>query len=221
MPYSAKKLNNYIAPIQMNNKAAELLSLGRCQEARAILKKALRLTKLVTLELSSQSPRQTTCYHRSLQFCFTSCIPMDFGSELFVFQRAIMIIEPKEGLTLTFGQMHAKDLACAIIFNVSLSLHAESPTSSIFLDKALNGYRIALQMRKHKGHSNSLMMDLGLLNNIAYILVETSHYESARPYFRTIAHILQHHKSYDIDAKELEGFTNGALWRSPSCAGAA
>jgi hypothetical protein len=203
---------NYLLPIRLNNQGAELLSQGKIKEARVILIKALNLTKLITIEhrkIPHRNERPT------IEYVWLSRMPLDTPPDTFVYQRPIQILEKKE---LAESKSLAADFTSAIVFNVSLGFHAQGLTSSRFLKKALHGYEISLELRKHRRRAPNRVLDLALLNNIAHVHVELSEYSSAKPYFQNVAYLLKHQNKKEMDAIELDGFTMGALWRQPSCA---
>ncbi|KAI2504771.1 hypothetical protein MHU86_9707 [Fragilaria crotonensis] len=135
-----------------------------------------------------------------------------------MFKRPIQMLEKME---LEDCKALAGDIASAIIFNVSLGFHIQALKDSQHLKTALNGYEIALGLRKQRKRSASKLLDLGLLNNIAEIHLERSAYESAVPYFANVAYLLKHQDNTDLDVDDLDGFTTGALWQVPTCAGVA
>jgi hypothetical protein len=204
---------NYLVPIRLNNKGAELLSRGKIKEARVFIVKAMHLTKLITLSLLKLPQRNETSV--TVEYHFLSRIPLNVAPESFIFQRPVQIVERKE---LGESKSLAVDFSTAFIFNLSLSFHIQGLKSSNLFKKALYGYECALDVRKIRKRTSSRLFDLGLLNNIGHIHLEMSNYESAKPFFNNIAHLLKHHNQDDMDAIELEGFTMGALWRIPSCA---
>ena len=206
----------YLVPIRINNKGAELLSLGKIQESRVLFVRALKFTKMITIALQKFPPRSCRC--ERLEYHFLTPMPTELDSEAFMFKRPIQMLERME---LEDCKALAGDIASAIIFNVSLGFHTQGLKDSPHLQTALNGYEIALGLRKRRKLSASKLLDLGLLNNIAEVHLEKSAYESAVPYFANVAYLLKHQDNTDLDEDDLDGFTTGALWRVPTCAGVA
>lgn len=208
--------SGYLVPIRINNKGAELLSQGKIQESRMLLIRALKFTKMITVALQKRPPRRTKS--TTLEYHFLTPMPTEIDSEAFMFKRPVQILEKME---LEDCKAMAGDIASAIIFNVSLGFHSQGLRDSQHLKKALSGYEIALDLRKQRRRSVSKLLDLGLLNNIAEVHLERSAYESAVPYFANMAYLLKHQDNSDLGEDELDGFTTGALWGVPTCAGVA
>ena len=211
----AAKNAGYLLPIRLNNKGAELLSQGKLLESRVLFIKALTCTKIITIALQKHPPRITKPVR--MEYHFLTTIPTCIDSEAFMFKRPIQILEKKE---LEHCKAMAGDIASAVIFNVSLGFHCQGLQESQHLTKAINGYEIALNLRKHKKRAVSKLFDLGLLNNIAEVHLERSAYESAVPYFANMAYLLKQQDNVEllVDQAELDGFTTGAIWRVPMCA---
>ncbi len=212
----AASSSGYLVPIRINNKGAELLSQGNIQESRVLLIRALKYTKMITVALQKHPPRKTKVV--TLEYHFLAPMPTEIDSETFMFKRPVQLLEKME---LEDCKAMAGDIASAIIFNVSLGFHSQGLRDSQHLKKALSGYEIALDLRKQRRRSVSKLLDLGLLNNIAEVHLERSAYESAVPYFANMAYLLKHQDNTDLGVDELDGFTMGALWGVPTCAGVA
>jgi hypothetical protein len=212
----AANSSGYLVPIRINNKGAELLSQGKIQESRVLLIRALKYTKMITVALQKRAPRRTKLV--TLEYHFLTPMLTEIDSEAFMFKRPVQILEKME---LEDCKAMAGDIASAIIFNVSLGFHSQGLRDSQHLKKALSGYEIALDLRKQRRRSVSKLLDLGLLNNIAEVHLERSEFESAVPYFANMAYLLKHQDNTDLGEDELDGFTTGALWGVPTCAGVA
>ena len=209
----APKKSGYVLPIRLNNKGAELLSQGKIHESRVLFIKALSYTKIATVAFQKHPPRVKTSVR--LEYHFLTPMSIEIDSEAFVFKRPVQMLEKKE---LEDCKAMAGDIASAIVFNVSLGFHFQGLQESQYLTKAMDGYKIALDLRKHRNRTVSKLLDLGLLNNIAEVHLERCAYESAAPYFANIAYVLKEQDNDELDKAELDGFTAGALWRVPMCA---
>jgi tetratricopeptide (TPR) repeat protein len=209
---------NYLIPIRLNNKGAELLSQGKVKEGRQMIAKALNLTKLITIENRKKFTKEDLRKEArpNVEYIWLDRIGVPVRPHTFIYRRPIRIIENAD-----FAQCRglAAHFTTAIVFNVSLAFHIEGQQCSRLLQKALHGYQIALDLRKHKRRrKNTLLLDMALLNNMANIYQEQSDYKEARRYFCNLAVLMKLQNKDELDSVDVDGFTDSALWRQPSCA---
>ena len=225
---------NYLVSIRLNNNGAELLAQGKIAEGRAVLIKALKQTKLITMQLYGREgsfrkeKKCVSCGSKTfVSFHWLKRIDDQVPSSdesCTVFQRPIQIMEYHDIATMSF----VNDISCAIIFNLSLAFHTESllTANSSLLEKALQGYYTAVELRrvkarKHPQSARQGLLDLALLNNVGHVHVERCDYSNAMPYFRSLARLVMRNsivRDEEVDAKDRVGFIMGAKWRPPSCA---
>eukprot|EP00545_Synedropsis_sp_CCMP1620_P010018 CAMPEP_0119003746 /NCGR_PEP_ID=MMETSP1176-20130426/741_1 /TAXON_ID=265551 /ORGANISM="Synedropsis recta cf, Strain CCMP1620" /LENGTH=202 /DNA_ID=CAMNT_0006955371 /DNA_START=62 /DNA_END=667 /DNA_ORIENTATION=- len=201
---------NYMTPIRLNNKGAELLSQGRAREARVLIAKALNLTKLITVEkwkLPMDNARNDKC--PAVEYLWLERVSLSTLPHTFIYRRPIQIIENPE---FADRRSLAAHFTTAIIFNVSLAFHIEGLQSSRLLHKAMHGYRIALGLRKHKRRTKSTVLDMALLNNMASIYEEQSDYSGAQRYFMNLVLVMKHQDKDELDSIDVDGFTDSAMW---------
>jgi hypothetical protein len=205
----------FLAPtIRLNNMGAELLLQGKIQESQVLFKTALQRLKAITIELQNCPVRNTKSV--KVDFKYLTPMPMQVDLEAFVFKRPIqMIMEKKE---LETYSVVVFDISCAVMFNMTLAFHAQGLKESRHLSKAITGYVVALKLRRFRRNATTKLIDLGLLNNIAQLLVEKIAYGRAMFYFAKMANLLIHQDNSELNAVELEGFMRGVLWRPPTCA---
>lgn len=210
---------NYLVPIRLNNKGAELLTQGRIKEARQHIAKALHLTKLITIEKrkldAGGSYKRIVERRASVEYIWLDRVCLSSLPSTFLFRRPIQIIED---LKFADCRSLAPHLTTAVVFNISLAFHIEGLQSSRLLKKALHGYRIALDLRKHKRRTKNTLLDVALLNNMANIYEEQSDYSDAKRYFMNMTILMKYQNKDELDSIDVDGFTDSALWRQPSCA---
>ncbi|KAI2489737.1 hypothetical protein MHU86_24845 [Fragilaria crotonensis] len=202
----------FLVPISLNNMGAEFLSQGKIQESQVIFQMALQRLKAITIALQKHPVRNTKSM--KVDFHYLTRMPMQVDSETFIFKRPIQLMETKEVETYSVVIL---DVSCAVMFNLTLSFHAQGLNESQRLSKAIMGYMVALKLRRFRRNA----FDLGLLNNIAQLHVEKISYGGAIHYFSKVANLLNRHDNSELDAVELDGFMSGVLWRPPTCAGVA
>lgn len=205
--------SSYRLPVRLNNKGAELLSQGKVLESRELFAKALGCTKSTTIALAKHLSRHSKA--ETLDYHFLTPMLMEVESETFIFKRPAQILE-----SCVWEDCHGVvgDIISVIIYNMSLGFHADGVKVSQRLSKALSGYNIALQLRRHRDRAGSRLLEVALLNNIAQVHVGYSAYENATRYFICMASRLKHLDRKELDDVELDGFLSGFLWRAPMCA---
>lgn len=182
-----------------------------------MIAKALNVTKLITIDnrkkLTKEDLRKES--RPTVEYIWLDRISVPVRPHTFIYRRPIQIVENAD-----FAQCRglAAYFTTAIVFNVSLAFHIEGQQCSRLLQKSLHGYQIALDLRKHKRRTKNTLLDMALLNNMANIYQEQSDYKEARRYFYNLAMLMKHQNKDELDPVDVDGFTDSALWRQPSCA---
>jgi tetratricopeptide (TPR) repeat protein len=194
-------------PVDLNNKAVELIALGHYEEAISTLVNALQSSKQMIAEATEiHLPLQIT-----LDDCMTEspapiCPQQDENEQqLFIYKRPIYICREKMALNYKARVL----TSVVLIFNLSLAyqLSGTKNANAGYLKKAARLYQLAFQMPREEKFESTTLFSMACINNVALVYHELEEMSKKKKCFEHLLSTLMCLVDLgDQNVCELDGF---------------
>jgi hypothetical protein len=201
-------------PVDLNNKAVELIDVGHYEEAISTLVNALQSSKQIISDAKEiHLPLQMTLDDCMAESPAPVCPQQDENEQqLFIYKRPIYICREKMALNYKANVL----TSVILIFNLSLAyqLSGTKNANAGYLQKAAKLYQLAFQMPREEKFESTTLFSMACINNVALVYHELEQTNKKRKCFEHLLSTLMCLVDCgEQNVCELDGFFRNTLNR--------